>query len=64
MGLVVEEGGVITGGEAKVEHAAGCCKSFCFGVWWEVIKVEEFTCVGGIIRGEAREVTEKFAWVG
>ena len=29
-----------------------------------MIKVEEFACVGGIIRGEAREVAEEFAWVG
>ena len=51
-------------GVAKVKHTSGCCKSFCLGVWWEVIKVEEFACVGGIIRGEAREVAEEFAWVG
>jgi len=29
-----------------------------------VIEVEEFACVGGRIRGEAREVAEEFAWVG
>jgi len=43
---------------------SGCCKLFGFGVWWEEIEVEEFACVGGRIRGEAREVTEEFAWVG
>ncbi len=42
----------------------GCCKSFGFGVWWEVIEIEEFTCVGGRIRGEARDIVEEFAWVG
>jgi len=29
-----------------------------------VIEVEEFVCVGGRIRGEAREVAEEFDWVG
>ncbi len=47
-----------------VEHAPGCCKSFGFGVWWEVIEVEEFACVGGRIRGEARDAAEELAWVG
>ncbi len=64
LGLVVVGRWCHHWGEAKFEHASGCCKSFCFGVWWEVIKVEEFACVGGIIRGEAREVAEEFAWVG